>query len=436
MERQLIQQLSHWKHARNRKPLLLMGARQVGKTTLLHTFGKQAYKNVVSLNFDSRPELKKLFSLDLKPHRILRDICLELGVTINPAETLLILDEIQEAPDALNSLKYFNEEANEYHVCGAGSLLGVKLAHTQGFPVGKVHFETLYPLNFNEFLTALGEKSLAEYLSTITLKETINPLIHEKLMGYFRLYLFIGGMPEAVKQYRDSEEIQRARTVHQDIIRAYDLDFTKHAPVSLILRITECFHSITSQLAKENKRFIYSVIREGARARTYEMAIQWLIEAGLFYKIYNTNTPKLPLKAYENCNIFKVYPVDVGLLNTMADLPIKLILRRSALLQEFQGSLIENFVTQELKPQQDRLHYWTSSGRAEVDFILQQEEFIYPLEVKSGNSKQKKSLLLYQDKYKPRSILRASPQNLDKHNGFINLPLYLVGQLKRLLSQQ
>jgi len=434
MKRQLMHRLKGWKWAQDRKPLLLMGARQVGKTTLLQKFGEQEYQNVVCVNFDDRPDLKRLFETNLSPSRILKDISLEFDVEITPEKTLLIFDEIQECPNALNSLKYFNEGANEYHVCGAGSLLGVKLAHTKGFPVGKVHFETLYPLNFIEFLDAMGEIRLTDYLRTLTLKEDISEPIHEKLLQHLKRYLFVGGMPEAVMKYKKTENFAKTREIHRDIIRAYDLDFTKHAPHLLIMRITECFHSITSQLAKENKRFIYSIVRQGARARNYEDAIQWLVEAGLIYKIYNTNTPKLPLNAYENRNIFKVYLVDVGLLNTMADLPSKIILRGNDLFQEFRGSLMENFVTQELAQQHERLHYWTSKGRSELDFIFRHEEFIYPLEIKSGYTGQKKSLLIYRDKYKPKLVLRASPQNLDKQDGFINVPLYLVGQLLRLLD--
>ena len=429
-----MQKLKAWKTSSRRKPLLLMGARQVGKTTLLHYLGKQEYRNVVSINFDDRPDLKRLFEPNLDPHRIIKDITLELDVEIVPANTLIIFDEIQEAPNALNSLKYFNEDANEYHVCGAGSLLGVKLAHTRGFPVGKVHFETLYPLNFIEFLEALGKERLKDYLSSITLDESISEPIHDQILQHLKYYLFTGGMPEAVDTYNKTTDFAATRKIHQDIIRAYDLDFAKHAPPSLIMKITECFHSITSQLAKENKKFIYSIIRQGARARTYEEAIHWLNEAGLFYKIYNTNTPKLPLIGYENRHIFKVYPLDVGLLNTMANLPPKIILQKNELFKEFHGSLTESFVTQELRQQHEQLHYWSSNGRAEIDFIFQQDTSIYPLEVKSGYSKQKKSLLIYRDKYNPKLLLRTSPQNLDKQDGFINLPLYLVGQLTRLLE--
>ena len=434
MKRHLMKNLCDWKASSRRKPLLLMGARQVGKTTLLKTFGQQYYANQVIINFDDRPDLKALFEPNLIPTRIIKDISLELNVEIIPGKTLLIFDEIQECPNALNSLKYFNENANEYHICCAGSLLGVKLYHTKGFPVGKVNFLHLYPLNFLEYLEALNQTQLKEYILSLTLNDTISEPIHEKILNILKQYLYTGGMPEAVVKYIETQDFNAVREVHHDIIQAYDLDFTKHAPRSLIMKIYECFHSITSQLAKENKKFIYSIIREGARARNYEEAIQWLVEAGLFYKIYNTNTPKLPLNAYENKQFFKIYPLDVGLLNTMASLPEKTIIKRNKLFQEFQGSLTECFVTQELVQQHDRLHYWTSENRAEIDFILQLEDSLYPLEVKSGYSKQKKSLLAYQEKYSPQLIIRTSPQNLKMQDKFVNLPLYLVSQLSSLLN--
>jgi len=434
MKRSLTHRLKAWKLSSRRKPMLVMGARQVGKTTLLRAFGKEMYRNCVELNFDDRPDLKKLFERDLDPKRIIRDIGIELNVDIVPGETLLFFDEIQDCPNALNSLKYFRENANEYHVCGAGSLLGVKLAHTKGFPVGQVHFEKLYPLNFFEFLDALDQTRLKEYLSTLSLADSINDAIHEKCMEYLRYYFVIGGMPEAIRTYQETKQFDVVREVHHDILRAYDLDFIKHAPADLVMKITDCFHSISSQLSKENKKFIYSVIREGARARSYEDALQWLVEANLFNKVYQISTPKLPLRAYENPQYFKAYFCDVGLLNTLTDLPIKTVIHGDMLFQEFHGALTENFVAQELALTHERLHYWTSGNRAEVDFVFQEEGLIYPLEVKSGVSNHKKSLIAYRDKYQPPLLLRTSPQNLDKQVGFINLPLYLIGEVSRLLK--
>ena len=434
MKRLLYEQLKTWQQTPDRKPLLLMGVRQVGKTTLLKKFGKSEYKNLVCLNFDDYPSYKSFFTTDLDPHRIIKDISLAMNVTITPEDTLLFFDEIQECPEALNSLKYFNEKANEYAICAAGSLLGVKLAHCQGFPVGKVHFKTLYPLNFVEFLNATGDEQLSEHLSTLTLHDTINPAIHNKLLQRLRYYFLIGGMPEAINKYKLTENLAEVRIIHRDIIKAYNLDFTKHAPASLIMKITDCFHAIPAQLAKENKKFIYSVIREGARARNYEEAVQWLQEAGLIYKLFNTNTPKLPLSAYENRSIFKTYLVDVGLLNTLADLPLQSILDEYRLFQEFRGSLTENYVTQELVQLEQNLYYWTSHGRAEIDFVLRYNESILPIEIKSGQSSHKKSLAYYREKYKPKLAIRLSPKNLIMQDKLINIPLYLTGQLHRLLQ--
>lgn len=415
--------------------MLVMGARQVGKTTLLRNFGKEFYRNIVELNFDDHPKLKQFFEHDLDPQRIVRDICLELDTEIIPGETLLFFDEIQDCPNALNSLKYFRENANEYHVCGAGSLLGVKLSHTKGFPVGQVHFEKLFPLSFFEFLDALGQTRLKDYLLSLTFNDKITENIHEKCLEYLKYYFLIGGMPEAIDTYQKTQQFDAVREVHKDILRAYDLDFLKHAPSHLVMKITECFYSVGSQLAKENKKFIYSVIREGARARTYEEALQWLMEASLLHKAYQISTPKLPLQAYENSQCFKAYFCDTGLLSTLVNLPAKTILHGNNLFQEFHGALTENFVAQALIQHHDRLHYWTSENRAEIDFVLQQEELVYPLEVKSGMSNYKKSLTVYRGKYQPPLLLRTSPQNLDKQKEFINVPLYLVGDIARLLTR-
>lgn len=435
MKRELLVKLKDWQNSPYRKPLLVMGARQVGKTTLLRHFGNTHYEHVVEINFDDSPELKKIFEPDLKPERLVRDIGLALNTQITPGNTLLFLDEIQECPNALNSLKYFRENANEYHVCGAGSLLGVKLSNSKGFPVGQVHFEHLYPLSFFEFLDALDATQLKNYLSEFTADDNINEAIHIKCIEYLKHYLLIGGMPEAVAVYQQTHDFNQVRDIHQQILQAYELDFVKHAPSHLVMKITECFHSVVSQLAKENKKFIYSVIREGARARNFEEALQWLVDANLFHKVYQISTPKLPIRAYEDTQYFKTYFCDVGLLNTMAKLPINAIVHGDDLFQEFQGSLTENFVAQMLSVTNDRLHYWTSGNRAEIDFILQIDNLIYPLEVKSGKSSRKKSLLSYKSKYNPNTLLRTSTQNFKVQETLVNIPLYLIGQYQRIISQ-
>ena len=435
MKRQLMSKIATWAQSERRKPLLLLGARQVGKTTLLKTFGAQHFEQMLYINFDDQPRLKAIFDPDLQPARIIRDLNLAMDINIAPDNTFIFFDEIQECPNALNSLKYFQENANEYTVAGAGSLLGVKLAHLKGFPVGKVHFETLHPLHFSEYLHALGEEALAEYIQTITLTESINPAIHHKLIDYLKKYLVTGGMPEAVDEFRATHDFEATREIQRDILRAYDLDFIKHAPKEDVMRITECFYSLPSQLGKENKKFIYSKIRPDARARSHENALQWLIEAGLFYKVINTSTVKLPLSAYENRQIFKTYLLDVGLLNTMAELSPKIILENDRLFQEFAGALTENFVMQSLRASHHQLHYWTSRSQAEVDLIVQSGNTILPIEIKTGHSNRKKSLQVYREKFKPPLAIRTSPQNLDTHDSFINLPLYLIEQLDRLIDR-
>jgi predicted AAA+ superfamily ATPase len=434
MNRTLLGQLQAWKYNPKRKPLILMGARQVGKTTLLKQWGASEYAQCVYLNFEERPGLNALFQSNLTPDKLLKAITLETNVDIQPEHTLIILDEIQECPEALNSLKYFQEQAPQYHICAAGSLLGVKLAHTKGFPVGKVNFLNLYPLSFSEFLEAIDEKKLKVYIETL---ETIEPLaenIHQKLLAYFKIYLFVGGMPEAVAEYVDSEDFSKVRNIQTEILKAYDFDFAKHASKEDLHKIGLTWDAIPSQLAKENKKFIYSVIRKGARAKEFESAIQWLNEAGLIHKVFNITTPKIPIDAYAVFDFFKVYLVDVGLLGAMVNLSPKTMIHGDQLFQEFQGSLIENYAAQELVRSQHKLYYWTSEGKAEVDFVIQENADLWPLEIKSGYSDKKKSLRVYANQYKPRLLIRSSPMNLKKDGDILNCPLYLLGELKRLLS--
>jgi len=331
-------------------------------------------------------------------------------------------------------LKYFNELANEYHICAAGSLLGVTLANSKGFPVGKVNFLNLYPLSFNEVLQAKGENKLIEYVESQWTIEPFPNILHEKLLTFFKEYLYVGGMSAAVLEYVNSGDFNRIRETQKDILEAYQLDFAKHAPPNSVMKIHQVWDVIPSQLAKENKKFIYSVIRKGARAQEFEVAIQWLLEAGLIHKVYNTSVPKLPLSAYVDHNIFKVYLVDVGLLGAMANLSAKAIIYGNEIFQEFQGAIIENYVAQELARQGYELCYWTSAGQAELDFILQHDDMIYPLEVKSGISSRKKSLLTYVQKYQPRLQIRTSPMNLKLDGQILNCPLYFLGDINKLLD--
>lgn len=433
MKRTMMQKLVEWKGSTGRKPLILMGARQVGKTSTLKEFGVTHYQNSVYLNFEDNPIYRQLFESSLKPEAILRALKIELDVPIEPGKTLIIFDEIQECPNALNSLKYFCENAPEYHVAAAGSLLGVKLRHEKGFPVGKVQFLTLYPLSFSEFLQAKNQEGLKEFLEEINKPESLPPNLHEKLLESFKEYLYVGGMPEAVFAFLQSQTLSQVREIQEAILRAYSLDFAKHAPKDEVMKINQVWDSIPQQLAKENKKFIYSALRPGARAKDFEVALQWLIEAGLIHKVSQISCPKIPLSAYANFNIFKLYLVDVGLLGAMSKLTAKTILYGSDLFQEFRGALTENFVAQELVHSQFPLFYWTSEGSAEVDFILEHEGIVYPLEVKSGPSSKKKSLLVYKDQYKPPLLLSASPMNLKKDGDVLNCPLYFLERLSSLL---
>lgn len=435
MKRQIFNHLQRWKTDKSRKPLILMGARQVGKTYLLKAFGTQEYENIAYCNFENSPSLQELFSRSLKPEDILKILSIELSIEIKPKTTLIIFDEIQECPKALNSLKYFNEFANEYHICAAGSLLGVTLAGNQGFPVGKVNFMHLYPLSFEEFLQAKGERKLMQYLDDINKIESLPLILHEKLSDFFKEYLYVGGMPAAVSEYIDSRNFNQIRTMQIHILEAYRLDFAKHASANIIMKLNQVWNVIPSQLAKENKKFIYSVIRTGARAQEFENAIQWLLEAGLIHKVYTTTIPKLPLSAYVHHDIFKIYLSDVGLLGAMAGLSEKTIIHGNEIYQEFRGALIENYVAQELARQGYGLFYWASQGQAELDFLLQDNDAIYPIEVKSGNTHRKKSLQIYIQKYQPNLAIRLSPMNLKLDGLILNCPLYFLSKLKKLILQ-
>ncbi len=435
MKRYIYRQLIQWKNQADRKPLLLMGARQVGKTYVLQKFGEQEFKTTLYINFETTPKLARLFAESIEPEVILSSLSLEMGVDIKPGKTLIIFDEIQECPEALNSLKYFYESISEYHVCAAGSLLGVKLRHVKGFPVGKVNFIHLYPLNFLEFLEAIGQEKLKSYIENIAHISPIPSNLHEMLLKYFKEYLYIGGMPEAVAGYAISNDLNQIRQIQNSILQAYQLDFAKHTPPNQVMKINQVWQSLPSQLAKENKKFIYSVIRKGARAAEFEVALQWLKEAGLIYKVSNISVPKLPLNAYASFDYFKIYMVDVGLLGATANLPAKTILYGNDLFQEFRGSLTENYVAQELVRSEYGLYYWTSENTAELDFVMQHEDKIYPFEIKSGQSDKKKSLRIYDNKYMPDLLIRCSPMNLKKDGKVLNCPLYLLSELGRLLNK-
>lgn len=429
MKRDIYAKLEKWKGSPRRKPLVLNGARQVGKTYALKHFGKTSYNNVVYLNFEKDEKLDAFFTDTLDPKQLIKILGIHTETIIEPGNTLLIFDEVQESAKALNSLKYFCEEANEYHLVAAGSLLGVKTKQEKGFPVGKVNFLDLYPLTFFEFLSATGNEQSRSFLENIHAFDPIPEPLHQKLVLFLKYYLFVGGMPEAVAEYIKHDNFTIVRDVQMEILNAYERDFSKHAPPHDIMKITTVWKQIHRQLAKENKKFIFSAIRKSARGRDYEDAIQWLVDAGLIYKSYLVETPKFPLSAYADSNAFKIFSLDVGLLGAQSNLSPHAIIDGNTLFTEFKGAMTENFIAQELIASLHReLYYWTSSGTAEIDFLIQDDHEIYPLEVKAGENQKKKSLLVYGEKYAPSALSRATLMNL-KHDGNIyNYPLYLLSR--------
>lgn len=437
MKRDIYGKLLDWKKDKRRKPLILKGARQVGKTFILDLFGKNEYQQVVYLNFEQNKRANALFQADLTPQIILEGLQLLTGQDPNLTETLIIFDEVQQCPNAITSLKYFQEQANHIHLIAAGSLLGVKLSQAVHFPVGKVNFLDLYPMSFFEFLDAMNLKHLTEHLKAKVDFEPLPDFLHKTLMEWLKKYILIGGMPEVVKTYVETRNIDQAIVVQHEILKSYTHDFSKYADPTDIMKIMEIWDKIPAQLARENKKFMFSAIKQSARARDYEVALQWLINAGLILKTSYVSTPKLPLDSYADTSIFKIYLLDTGLLSCLSHLDPAILLDANELFQEFKGALTENFVAQELIALFDKkLHYWGSESSAEIDFIFNIGSSIYPLEVKSGTSKHKKSLLSYFEKYHPRLMLRASPMNFCRDNHFCNIPLYAIGILESLWTNK
>jgi predicted AAA+ superfamily ATPase len=426
MKRDAIKQLLAWKESNSRKPLIIRGARQVGKTWLMKTFGEAVYTQIAYLNFESNTALKALFNQDFDTQRLLLGIEIASGVKIDPANTLLIFDEIQAVPKAVTSLKYFQENLPQYHIVCAGSLLGVALHETMSFPVGKVSFLDLYPLSFPEFLNALGESGLAEALHKGDW--LLIQSLADKCANLLRLYYFIGGMPEAVSCYVNTKNLMEVRKIQHAILTAYEQDFSKHAPNNIVPRIRMIWHAIPLQLAKENKKFIYGAIRKGARAKDFEIALAWLKDCGLIYKVHQVSKPHLPLKAYEEMNVFKIYMVDIGLLGAMVDLNQKVILEKTTIFTEFKGALSEQYVLQRLKTFENMpIYYWSAeNARAEVDFIIQGAEQVIPIEVKAEENLQAKSLRVYTEKFHPKTTLRTSMAHYRKEDWMQNIPLYAL----------
>lgn len=428
MQRNILQSLENWKNAKNRKPLILQGARQVGKTYILKEFGEKNYRQVLYLNFESQKKIHSYFSEDLTPQKIIQNLSLHFNQAIQPKDTLIIFDEIQECPSALNSLKYFCEDAPEYSLCAAGSLLGIKLS-PQGFPVGKVDFLNLYPMSFFEFLTVSGKQRWRAFCEDLKITDSIPEALHTELLQALRQYMVVGGMPEAVRTYLETKDYAAVRSVQTSILKTYELDFSKHAPSSDTMKISHLWHAIPTQLAKENKKFIFSALRPSARSREYETSLEWLNQAGMIHQVFQISTPSIPLEGYCDKNIFKVYALDVGLLGAMSDLPPQIILDPYQIFEEFKGAFTENYVLQELIAAGNKsIYYWTSEGKAELDFILQHKLLAYPLEVKSGLNRHKKSLRVYQEKFNPKQLSRTTAMNLKQEENLTNYPLYLISR--------
>ena len=432
MKRFILERLIKWKESKYRKPLILKGARQIGKTYILQQFGKENYEGVAYFNFDHDEDLYNLFDNTKDPKRILEQLSFIYGKAIIPGKTLIIFDEIQECPEALNSLKYFQEEANEYHIVCAGSLLGIRLSHTS-FPVGKVDFLNMYPMTFSEFLIADNCENLVEYMKSLKSVEEIPQIFFKQIEEKLKAYFIVGGMPEAVKVWVNEKDIELVNKVQENILKAYESDFSKHTSNSEANKISLIWNSIPSQLAKENKKFLYQTIKEGARAREYENALNWLNDANLIYKIYNVSKTDLPLKAYNDLSSFKIYMNDVGLLRRMANLDSRIVVEGDRLFEEFKGAFTENYVLNMLNIIFDVTPNYFTFDRYEIDFVIQHKNKIIPIEVKSNKSVNNTSLTRYNDKFNNELSIRFSMNNLVKDGKIINIPLFLIEYIDKFI---
>lgn len=435
MKRDAYLQLLAWKSDPRRKPLLLRGARQTGKTYLLKAFGKAQYDSLVYFNFEEDQNLKGFFSHGGRPAEIMENLSVYAGRKIRPGRDLVIFDEIQASDGALRSLKYFSENAPEYHIAGAGSLLGISLSGPGAFPVGKVNFIDLYPMTFMEFLTASGAQHLRQYISKISDIQPLPEPLHQELLARLRTYFFIGGMPEAVGHYAATNERLGVRKIQKEILTAYALDFAKYASAPDIPKLGMIWESLPAQLGKENKKFVFSRLRKNARIRDFENSIEWLEKSGLILRAFRVSTARQPLGAYRENNIFKIYALDVGLLAAMARIDPPAMIAGDRVFREFEGPLVENFVATQLRATHDtNLYYWQSAGTAEVDFLYESGSRIIPLEVKAGENPKSKSLLSYAEKFTPPVLTRTTRLNLKKDGRLINLPLYMIARLPDLLG--
>lgn len=436
IKRDIMSALVRWKQRPDRKPLIIQGTRQIGKTWVMKKFGEENFKYVAYFNFDASEELCREFENTKNPERLIDILRLYTDCPVEPRQTLIIFDEIQQSNKALNSLKYFCEEAPEYHILAAGSLLGVSLSRGDSFPVGKVDFLRMYPVTFREFLRA-DTPQMYEYLESLTEIAPLPEIAMGSIGEAYRRYQVCGGMPAAVAAMLEKRGIQEIEDIQKSILTAYSLDFAKHAPGKDIPRIAAIWNSIPSQLAKENRKFIYKLVKTGARAREYEDALLWLEHAGMIYRIFCSSKPGLPLRAYDDLSAFKIYLCDGGLLRVMAQLPVEVLWTENPLYTEFKGAMAENMVLLSLTANFDVTpRYWTSEATAEVDFLLQDNASILPVEVKSGTRLRGKSLGIYIDRFAPGLALRFSMNNLKQDGAVLNLPLFLADWTGKVLKMR
>ncbi len=428
MERKLYKELLNWKAKEDKKPLIIKGARQVGKTWLMKEFGKNEYMDVVYVNFENKKQLQDLFKNDFDIERILLALSIETGIDAQPETSLIIFDEIQEAERGITSLKYFHEEAPQYHIIAAGSYLGISLNQKNSFPVGKVQFLNLEPLSFEEFLLAKSEGKLLKLIENG--QWDLIKQFKTKYIELLKQYYFIGGMPEVVKSFIKKISFDEVRAIQNDILLSYEHDFSKHAPIQVVPRIKMVWESIPAQLSKENKKFIFGVVKKGSRAKDFELALEWLIGSGLITKVNRISKPSLPLNAYSDASAFKIFMLDVGLLGALSHLDSHTIIEGNRIFEEFKGALTEQYVFQQLD--KDNLYYWSADrSDGEIDFVLQQENLVIPLEVKAEENLRAKSLKSFCDKYKNKNAIRTSMSDYRKEDWLTNIPLYAIGRIKQ-----
>lgn len=436
MYRDAIEKLEKWKNRKNRKPLIVRGARQVGKTWLMQEFGRSNYKKCAYISMDENERMESVFRDVFDINRILLALEIEVGFKITPDDTLIIFDEIQEIPRALKALKYFCEQAPQYHIMAAGSLLGIALHEGTSFPVGKVDFLDLYPMTFREFLLACGQERFVRLMEQHDYAMMGN--FRTELIDYLKYYYYVGGMPEAVQEYVQEKDFRAVREVQNKLLTAYENDLSKHAPAEMVTKIRMLWNSIPTQLAKENKKFVYGLVREGARAREYEVAITWLMDVGLVYKVGRVKKPDFPLRAYQDFSAFKLFVLDVGLLGAMSRLNARIILEGDRMFEEFKGALTEQYVLQQLIVHEENdIFYWSSEkGTGEIDFLIQMDDKIVPVEVKAEENLQAKSLRSFVQKYDMKYAVRTSMSDYREQDWMVNYPLYDVGGLNEYMKEK